>query len=197
MTEHELRRRSVLASAAAATGSALAGCSSFLGGSEGNGDDGTPAEAPTERVDRLDKYPRIRVGSVEGLSDGDIDTFSYPLEGTNNFITRVGDEAWGGVGPNSDIVAYSSICTHMGCSVEGQVTPDQEMAGPCPCHYTAFDLSKGGLVISGAATVDLPQVRLDVEGDDIYAMGVDGLVYGQRHNLRDGTPVEAEAEAEE
>lgn len=197
MTEHELRRRSVLASAAAATGSALAGCSSFLGGSEGNGDDGTPAEAPTERVDRLDKYPRIRVGSVESLSNGDIDTFSYPLEGTNNFITRVGDGAWGGVGPNSDIVAYSSICTHMGCSVEGQVTPDQEMAGPCPCHYTSFDLSKGGIVVDGAATTDLPQIRLDVEGDDIYAMGVDGLVYGQRHNLRDGTPVEAEAEAEE
>ncbi|MCY4732971.1 arsenate reductase (azurin) small subunit [Natronomonas gomsonensis] len=194
MSERELRRRSVLASAAAATGSALAGCSSFLGGSEGNGAEGTPAEAPTERVDRLEKYPRVRVGSVSELSEGDVDTFSYPLEGTTNFLTRVGEGAWGGVGSGGDIVAYNSICTHMGCSVEGQVSADREVAGPCPCHYTTFDLSKGGLVVGGSATTDLPQVRLEVEDDDIYATGIDGLIYGQRHNLRDGTPVEADTE---
>ncbi|MEF8777498.1 MAG: arsenate reductase (azurin) small subunit [Natronomonas sp.] len=197
MTGQELRRRSVLASAAAVTGSALAGCSTVFDGSEdgnGNGEEEPPADAPTERVDQLDRYPRIRIGSVDELSAGDVDTFSYPLEGTNNFLTRIDGEAWGGVGSNSDIVAYSSICTHMGCSVEGQVSPDQEMAGPCPCHYTSFDLSKGGLVVSGAATTDLPQVRLDVEDGDIYATGIDGLVYGYRNNLRDGEPIEAATE---
>jgi arsenite oxidase small subunit len=199
MTGQELRRRSVLASAAAVTGSALAGCSTVFDGSgdgngNGNGDEEPPADAPTERVDQLDRYPRIRIGSVDELSAGDVDTFSYPLEGTNNFLTRIDGEAWGGVGSNNDIVAYNSICTHMGCSVEGQVSPDQEMAGPCPCHYTSFDLSKSGLVVSGAATTDLPQVRLDVEDGDIYATGIDGLVYGYRNNLRDGEPIEAATE---
>ena len=193
MTERKLRRRTVLASAAAVTGSALAGCNT----SEEPGDGtpkGTPADAPTERVDRLEKYPRVRVGSLDDISDGDVEIFTYPLEGTRNFLTRVDGEAWGGVGPDNGVVAYNSICTHMGCSIEGEVSPDQEMAGPCSCHYTTFDLSKGGLVIGGAATTDLPQIRLDVEDDDIYATGIDGLVYGQRHNLRDGTPIEAATE---
>jgi arsenite oxidase small subunit len=196
MTGQKLRRRSVLASVAAVTGSALAGCNTVSNGPEeesGNGDD-EPAEAPTERVDRLDRYPRILVGSVGDLGDGDVEMFNYPLEGTRNFLTRTDGEAWGGVGSDGDIVAYNSICTHMGCSVEGQVSPDQEMAGPCSCHYTTFDLSKGGMVVSGAATTDLPQVRLDVEDGDIYATGIDGLVYGYRSNLRDGTPVEAATE---
>lgn len=179
----------MLASAAAVTGSALAGCSSL---SSDDGDDGSPADAPTERVERLEKYPRLRVGSVSELSGEDVDVFEYPLEGTRNFLTRVDGEAWGGVGPDGDIVAYNSICTHMGCSIEADVNPDHETAGPCSCHYSAFDLSKGGLVIGGPATTDLPQVRLEVEGDDIYATGIDGLVYGQRHNLRDGTPIETE-----
>jgi arsenite oxidase small subunit len=195
MTEQDLRRRAFLGTAAAATGIALAGCNSSGDGDDGDedgNDDSDPDQAPTTRVDDLDKYPRIRVGSVDDLSTGDVETFDYPLTDKSNFLTRIDGAAWKGVGPENSIVAYSSLCTHMGCAVSGQVNPDQEMAGPCPCHYTTFDLSKGGLVIGGAATTDLPQVRLDVEDGDIYATGVDGLVYGQRHNLRDGEPVEAE-----
>lgn len=201
MTAQKLRRRSVLASVAAVTGSALAGCNTLTdepeegnGNGNGNGEEEPPADSPTERVDRLDKYPRVLVGSVDDLSEGDVEMFNYPLEGTRNFLTRIDGKAWGGVGPESDIVAYNSLCTHMGCSVEGNVSPDQEMAGPCSCHYTTFDLSKSGLVVSGAATTDLPQVRLDVEDGDIYATGIDGLVYGYRNNLRDGEPIEAATE---
>ncbi|MDZ7850169.1 MAG: arsenate reductase (azurin) small subunit [Halodesulfurarchaeum sp.] len=191
MTERKLSRRKVLATAAAVTGSTLAGCSTVLDDPQNND---TTSESPVDRVDRLDRYPRIHVGSVDDLSEGAVETFSYPLQGASNFLTRIDGEAWGGVGPNNDIVAYNSLCTHMGCSVIGQVSPDREMAGPCPCHYTTFDLSKGGLVISGAATMDLPQVRLDVDDGDIYATGVDGLVYGYRNNLRDDTPIEAATE---
>lgn len=194
MTDQDIRRRAFLATAAAATGSALAGCSSSSNDddTDDNGEEKAPDDAPTTRADELDRYPRIRVGSVDDLSTGNVETFAYPLDGMNNFLTRLDGTAWGGVGPDDSIVAYSSLCTHMGCTVSDQITPEQEMVGPCPCHYTTFDLSKGGLVIGGAATTDLPQVRLEVEGGDIYATGIDGLVYGQRHNLRDGEPVEAE-----
>lgn len=196
MTEQDMRRRAFLATAAAATGSALAGCGSlFDNGDDGEGEDGDenlPGDAPTSRVDKLEKYPRIRVGTVGELSVGNVETFDYPLDGKGNFLTRIDGTAWGGVGPEGSIVAYSNLCTHMGCGVSSQVKPEQEMAGPCPCHYTTFDLSKGGLVVSGMATTDLPQIRLAVEDGDIYATGIDGLVYGQRHNLRDGDPIEAE-----
>jgi arsenite oxidase small subunit len=192
MTEQDLRRRSFLATAAAATGSALAGCSSIFGDGDDDDDESQPDDAPTTRADNVEKYPRIQVGSVDELSAGDVQTFDYPLDGKSNFLTRIDGQAWGGVGPEDSIVAYSSLCTHMGCGVSGQVKPDQEMAGPCPCHYTTFDLSKGGLVVSGAATTDLPQIRLDIEDGEIYATGVDGLVYGQRHNLQDGELVSTE-----
>jgi arsenite oxidase small subunit len=191
MTNQDLRRRSFLATAAAATGSALAGCSSIFGDGDEE-EDTQPDDAPTTRVDHLEKYPRIQVGSVDELSAGDVQTFDYPLDGKSNFLTRIDGEAWGGVGPNGSIVAYSGLCTHMGCGVSEQVKPDQEMVGPCPCHYTTFDLSKGGLVVSGAATTDLPQIRLEVEDGEIYAKGINGLVYGQRHNLRDGDVIEEE-----
>ena len=34
------------------------------------------------------------------------------------------------------------------------------------------------MVISGHGTESLPQIVLEVQGDDIYAVGVMGLVYG-------------------
>ena len=57
------------------------------------------------------------------------------------------------------------------------------MAGPCPTHLTTFDLTRHGIVIAGHATESLPQITLEVQGDDIYASGVLGLVFGRRDNL--------------
>ena len=34
------------------------------------------------------------------------------------------------------------------------------------------------MVVSGHATESLPQIVLEINGDDIYAVGVMGLVYG-------------------
>lgn len=185
-----------------------AGATLFLAGCPGNApeSDPTPTEAPsgttqpdTEeppespngQVEQLEAYPRVRVASMSALSTGDVMDFEYPLQGQSNFLTKLGEEAWDGVGPDGDIVAFNSQCTHAGCSVAGQVVPDGNRAGPCPCHYTSFDISKGGLVNMGQATSDLPQIELDVEDGDIYATYVEGLVWGYHNNLRDGTPIEA------
>ncbi len=82
----------------------------------------------------------------------------------------------GGVGPNRSIVAYSAVCTHMGCSVqldaslkiEGHSTPNLV----CPCHKSAFDPASLGAAIAGPATYGLPIVELEVSGRTIYAVGV-------------------------
>ncbi|MEF8815079.1 MAG: halocyanin domain-containing protein [Halovenus sp.] len=84
----------------------------------------------------------------------------------------------------------------MGCSIGASVDPDRATAGPCPCHYTSFDLSKGGLTVVGPATTDLPQIELEVENGSIYATGVDGLMFGYRNNLRDGEPVTGGGESD-
>jgi arsenite oxidase small subunit len=150
-----------------------------------------PPESPNGQVEQLDAYPRVKIASVSELSTGDVIEFEYPLQEQSNFLTRLGEQAWDGVGPDGDIVAFNAMCTHAGCSVSGSVEPEDSRAGPCPCHYTSFDLSKGGLVNMGQATSDLPQIDLEVDGGDIYATYVEGLVWGYHNNLRTGTPIEA------
>ena len=71
------------------------------------------------------------------------------------------------------------------------VQGEHKILGPCPCHFTTFDLRNNGMVVLGQATQNLPQVTLAVEGDDIYATGLMGLIYGFRDNLLDAQPVEA------
>lgn len=199
-SERVLTRRRLLTALGSGTGVALAGCEAPTaptptstprdappGSPDGPGD--APPESPNGRAARLDKYPRMEVGSVSELARGDVSTFAYPLNGQQNFLTRLSEGAWGGVGPDDAIVAYSTVCTHMGCSIGGSVDTDRATAGPCPCHYTSFDISKGGLTVVGPATTDLPQIELEVDGGTIYATGVDGLMYGYRNNLRDGDPV--------
>ena len=42
--------------------------------------------------------------------------------------------------------------------------------------------AKHGMVVSGHATESLPQIALDLRGDEIYAVGVMGLMYGYSVN---------------
>lgn len=69
--------------------------------------------------------------------------------------------------PDEYIVAFSRVCTHMGCHVvgkrhHGKCVPSlaKEHVIRCPCHLTCFDLCKGGLVVIGQASSPLAQVEL-------------------------------------
>ncbi|MFP4632902.1 MAG: arsenate reductase (azurin) small subunit [Halobacteriales archaeon] len=179
-------RRRFLAGVAGAT--AAVGVGGCIDGDE-------PGDSPAGRLRDVDKYPRMHVASLDELDVGEVVEFDYPLDGQSNFLTKLGENAWKGEGPDGDVVAFSSLCTHMGCSVADQVEPENGVAGPCPCHYTTFDLEKAGMTVTGPATTDLPQVRLEVEDDSVYATGVDGLVYGYRANTADGEAVEGTEDA--
>ena len=135
-------------------------------------------------------YPRQRVASLSNIRQGEPVDFTYPLQGQQNFLVKLGEPAQGGVGPDSDIVAFSSICTHMGCPLTGQYKDEHKIIGPCPCHFTTFDLRISGMVVLGQATENLPQITLAIEDDDVYATGTMGLIYGFRDNLLDAEPVE-------
>jgi arsenite oxidase small subunit len=54
----------------------------------------------------------------------------------------------------------------------------------CPGHYSRFDCEKGGQQVWGQATQNLPQyaLRVDDKGD-VYADGVDELLYGRLSNV--------------
>lgn len=123
-------------------------------------------------------YPRQKVGSLSALQAGEPVTFNYPYADVRNILVKLGVEAGGGIGPQKDIVAFNQQCTHMGGPLDGTYKPKHQVLGPCPLHLTTFDLTRHGMVASGHATESLPQIVLEVQGDDIYAVGVMGVVYG-------------------
>lgn len=63
------------------------------------------------------------------------------------------------------VLAFSKICTHAGCAVGLYRHPLYEPTTDrpaliCPCHYTSFDVRRGGTVEFGPAGRDLPQLPL-------------------------------------
>jgi len=130
----------------------------------------------------LPTFPRTRVGSLSELSSGEPQFFDYPLVGQPNIIVKLSSRAMGGVGVDHDIVAFSNACTHMGCPIT-EYQSEHNVLGPCPCHFTTFDLSKDGEIVLGQATEKLPRLLLEVDGDEIFAEGVFRLVYGHHNTL--------------
>ncbi len=94
----------------------------------------------------------------------------------------MGAPVHGGVGPNKDIVAFSAMCTHMGCLVEYE---EATKTLKCGCHFSIFDPENGGQMVCGQATEDLPRVMLnyDAATDTVSAIGMDGLIYGRQANV--------------
>ncbi len=132
------------------------------------------------------RYPRKLIGHLSDLVVKQPVNFDYPDDGDNttSILIRLGDRAGGGIGPDQDIVAFNSLCTHMGAYMGGQYKPDDQALGPCALHQTTFDLTRHGIVISGHATESLPQVLLELDADEIYAVGMIGLIYGRYDNLK-------------
>ena len=141
---------------------------------------GMPAQVPAQ----VAEYPRQLIGQLSALQVGEPVTFKYPWDHPNatNFLVKLGQPAGGGVGPDQDVVAFNIFCTHQGVSLSGKINAEVGVAGPCPLHWTTFDLTRHGMVVSGHATLGLPQIILETEGDDIYATGVMGLIFGYYNN---------------
>ncbi len=61
------------------------------------------------------------------------------------------------------IVAYSKICTHVGCPVALYEQQTHHLL--CPCHQSTFDLVDGCKVIFGPAARALPQLPIAVDSE--------------------------------
>ena len=61
------------------------------------------------------------------------------------------------------IVAYSKICTHVGCPISLNERTTHNLL--CPCHQSTFDLADSGKVVFGPAGRHLPQLPLGVDDE--------------------------------
>ena len=167
MTDNASRRWFLKVSGAGALGGAVAPAVAQT----------TPGSAKT-----LLAYPRKAVAMASKVSTGAPVSFTYPDAASPCLAVKMGSAVPGGVGPDKDIVAFSTLCTHMGCPVNYD---SSAKTFKCPCHFSMFDAEKGGQMICGQATENLPRIRLehDAKSGAISAVGVVGLIYGRQANV--------------
>src|SRR5580700_5369351 len=72
---------------------------------------------------------------------------------------------------DNSLVAYSKICTHVGCPVALYEQTTHHIL--CPCHQSTFDATNGAWVIFGPAARPLPQLPLMVDSDGYLAAASD------------------------
>ncbi|MCS6710482.1 Rieske (2Fe-2S) protein [Brachybacterium sp. EF45031] len=61
------------------------------------------------------------------------------------------------------ILAFSKICTHVGCPVALYEQQTHHLL--CPCHQSTFDVTDGAKVIFGPAHRPLPQLPIEVDDE--------------------------------
>ena len=134
------------------------------------------APAPA-RVD----YPSNKLANVRDLKVNEPFDVSYPDSDAPGVLVKLGKRVPTGIGPDGDVVGFSTVCPHKGFPL---FFSKSDRTLNCPGHYSRFDCEAGGQQIWGQATQNLPQyvLRIDSNGD-IYAEGVDELLYGRLSNV--------------
>src|SRR5690606_6312040 len=84
---------------------------------------------------------------------------------------------------DTNLVAFSRICTHQHCIVNLNTDVNAISFGfnyatdapaiTCPCHLSVFDPRQAGRAVSGPANLPLPRVRLELLGDEVVATGLE------------------------
>jgi ubiquinol-cytochrome c reductase iron-sulfur subunit len=70
------------------------------------------------------------------------------------------------------ILAFSKICTHVGCPIALYQQRTHHLL--CPCHQSTFDLADSGVVVFGPAARRMPQLPITVD-DEGYLVAADGF----------------------
>jgi ubiquinol-cytochrome c reductase iron-sulfur subunit len=115
----------------------------------------------------------LAIGTLVSASPEDLDTVQE-VEGTQNARAKASiilvrmrpDEIKSQQGEGWDvqgILAFSKICTHVGCPIA--LYQQRQHSLLCPCHQSTFDLSDSGKVIFGPAARRMPQLPITVDSE--------------------------------
>ena len=108
----------------------------------------------------------LAIGSIvtvypEGLQNTDngqaVDQTVLIRISNEDFVTQKGRESWG----PSGYLAYSKLCTHLGCPV-GLYEQELQLL-VCPCHQSMFNVTNGCIPNFGPAPRPLPQLPLQFD----------------------------------
>ena len=133
------RRQAIAVSGGAATAAALAAC--------GASTSSTPRASKSSSVSRT-------IAKVADVPVGSVFKYTNPDDGTPGFLFQ----------PQAGtFIAYSAVCSHMGCIVNFDQAAN---IFQCPCHGANYDGTTGE-VTSGPAPKPLAKPTIQVVGDEI------------------------------
>src|SRR6266508_2089836 len=93
-----------------------------------------------------------RIGSLGDIAVGHAAAFTTP-SGRPAVAVRLGER---------QVVAFSAVCTHAGCTV-GYDSGSRLLA--CPCHGAEFDPARGAAAVAGPTSTPLPAITLHLASD--------------------------------
>ncbi len=177
--EYELERRGLLTKLMVAAGGALGIAAIFplasLGPRPGKWFTASPFAKGTRLVDEFGTPVTADTLKTDGIltvyPENDVDdeyaqTVLIRLNRDKTFTPRPGREDW----TPDDLVAYSKICTHVGCPVGLYQASSGKLL--CPCHQSTFDVYDGARPVFGPAATSLPQLPLAIDADgNVVAAG--------------------------
>ncbi len=125
------------------------------------------------------KASDVTIGSVFHVIPENLDETEHPLNEKAKAVVLLvrmdprdlrseQGEGWSYDG----IVAFSKICTHVGCPVA--LYEQQTHHILCPCHQSTFDAADSAKVVFGPAHRPLPQLPITVD-DEGYLVAQDGF----------------------
>lgn len=116
------------------------------------------------------KAADVTIGSVFHVIPEDLHEAEHPLDEKAKAVVLLirmdprdlkseQGEGWSYDG----IVAFSKICTHVGCPVALYEQQTHHLL--CPCHQSTFDVADGAKVVFGPANRPLPQLPIEVDDE--------------------------------
>jgi arsenite oxidase small subunit len=141
------------------------------------GGEAQAAAVPNARV----SYPTNRLANLADLKPDEPFEIAYPDADSPGVLLKLGTKVATGAGPDGDIVGFSTLCPHKGFPLRYAA---DDRSFNCPGHYSRFDAENASMQIWGQATQNLAQFQLSIDDKgDIYASGVDELIYGRLSNV--------------
>ena len=130
----------------------------YLVGAAGVMAAGNVGFAAWTQLRRINTGEPREIVALDDVPIGDTYLFRYPAQQDPAILVRLGE---------SDVVAFSQKCTHLGCVVYFEA---EEGRWHCPCHEGNF-AARTGVVLSGPPPRPLGRIDVEVRDGAIWALG--------------------------